>query len=230
MMYLGLALFFATAVSGHGFLLSIELGGANVSAWVHDVDSYRKPAPDRIERRVQGNTPVKDINSNAMSCNIDGGSPPGPAPLVADVDAGSDITYQWTDWVRRALRRINGSLVPVRLRAQDIAPRTHHQLRRQLQRRLPLLRPSRQEGVVQGKRWFSRRSPSNQPQIQERGFIRMDKNADGSAWPRFATGDFVDQNSQWTVNIPKDLKAGQYLIRHEIIALHLANELGGAEL
>jgi cellulase len=58
----------------------------------------------------------------------------------------------------------------------------------------------------------------------------MDKNADGSAWPRFATGDFVDQNSQWTVTIPKDLKAGQYLIRHEIIALHLANELGGAEL
>ncbi|KAF8839801.1 hypothetical protein BDN67DRAFT_969554 [Paxillus ammoniavirescens] len=31
------------------------------------------------------------------------------------------------------------------------------------------------------------------------------------------------------VTIPSTLKPGQYLIRHEIIALHLANELGGAE-
>jgi hypothetical protein len=179
MMYLGLALVFATAVSGHGFLLSIELGGANVSAWVHDVDSYRKPAPDRIERRVQGNTPVKDINSNAMSCNIDAGSPPGPAPLVADVDAGSDITYQWTDWVRRALRRTNGSLLPVRLRAQDIAPRTHHQLRRQLQRRLPVLRPPRQEGMVQGKRTGS---PDEAPRTRSRS-----RSAASSAWTRTRT-------------------------------------------
>ncbi|KAF9218887.1 hypothetical protein BS17DRAFT_475982 [Gyrodon lividus] len=31
------------------------------------------------------------------------------------------------------------------------------------------------------------------------------------------------------VTIPSTLQAGQYLIRHEIIALHLANEMGGAE-
>ncbi|KIK96833.1 glycoside hydrolase family 61 protein, partial [Paxillus rubicundulus Ve08.2h10] len=31
------------------------------------------------------------------------------------------------------------------------------------------------------------------------------------------------------VTIPSTLKPGQYLIRHEIIALHLATELGGAE-
>jgi hypothetical protein len=28
----------------------------------------------------------------------------------------------------------------------------------------------------------------------------------------------------WTETIPKDLKAGEYLIRHEIIALHIANK------
>jgi hypothetical protein len=68
-------------------------------------------------------------------------------------------------------------------------------------------------------------------QIQERGFIRMEQKADGvDYWPRFATGDLADQNSQWTVTIPSDILPGQHLIRHEVIALHMANKLGLAEL
>ncbi|KAK2459592.1 hypothetical protein APHAL10511_008402 [Amanita phalloides] len=39
----------------------------------------------------------------------------------------------------------------------------------------------------------------------------------------------LKQGSMATVQLPSDLTAGNYLIRHEIIALHLANEMGGAE-
>ena len=33
----------------------------------------------------------------------------------------------------------------------------------------------------------------------------------------------------WTVTLPQNLAAGDYLIRHEIIGLHLADSFGGAE-
>jgi len=33
----------------------------------------------------------------------------------------------------------------------------------------------------------------------------------------------------YSTNLPKNLAAGEYLVRHEIIALHLATQKGGAE-
>ncbi|KZT30031.1 lytic polysaccharide monooxygenase [Neolentinus lepideus HHB14362 ss-1] len=44
-----------------------------------------------------------------------------------------------------------------------------------------------------------------------------------------ATEILSSQNSTWTVTIPSALKAGQYLIRHEIIALHEAGSYPGAQ-
>jgi hypothetical protein len=41
-------------------------------------------------------------------------------------------------------------------------------------------------------------------------------------WPRFATADLADADNRWTVTIPADLAPGQYLVRHELMALHLA--------
>ncbi|KAF8906342.1 glycosyl hydrolase family 61-domain-containing protein [Mucidula mucida] len=38
-----------------------------------------------------------------------------------------------------------------------------------------------------------------------------------------------EQNSIWTVTIPAGLKAGQYLVRHELIALHSAGTYPGAQ-
>lgn len=39
----------------------------------------------------------------------------------------------------------------------------------------------------------------------------------------WGSGQMVQQNSSWTSTIPSSLKAGNYLIRHETIALHTAN-------
>ncbi|KUJ21308.1 glycoside hydrolase [Mollisia scopiformis] len=39
----------------------------------------------------------------------------------------------------------------------------------------------------------------------------------------WGSGQMVAQNSSWTVTIPKSLAPGNYLIRHETIAIHTAN-------
>jgi len=48
-----------------------------------------------------------------------------------------------------------------------------------------------------------------------------------------ASGDWVQQQimngDTYSTNLPKDLAPGQYLVRHEIIALHLATQKGKAE-
>lgn len=40
----------------------------------------------------------------------------------------------------------------------------------------------------------------------------------------------IDNGLPVNVTIPANLKAGNYLLRHEVIALHMAQSLGGAEL
>jgi len=45
----------------------------------------------------------------------------------------------------------------------------------------------------------------------------------------WASETLIANNNSWTVTIPSDLKAGAYLMRHEILALHSAGESGGAQ-
>jgi len=50
---------------------------------------------------------------------------------------------------------------------------------------------------------------------------------------RSSNGDWVQQDimngKTYSTTVPENLKSGQYLVRHEIIALHLAQSKGGAE-
>ncbi|CEL58652.1 putative endo-beta-1,4-glucanase D OS=Neosartorya fumigata (strain ATCC MYA-4609 / Af293 / CBS 101355 / FGSC A1100) GN=eglD PE=3 SV=1 [Rhizoctonia solani AG-1 IB] len=43
------------------------------------------------------------------------------------------------------------------------------------------------------------------------------------------TDILLEQNGLWTVKVPENLQPGQYLIRHEIIALHAAGSYPGAQ-
>ncbi|KAF2032424.1 endoglucanase IV [Setomelanomma holmii] len=49
----------------------------------------------------------------------------------------------------------------------------------------------------------------------------------GGTW---ATNVLIANNFTWTVQIPADLVAGDYVLRHEIIALHVADKLDGAQV
>ncbi|KAK3945751.1 glycosyl hydrolase family 61-domain-containing protein [Diplogelasinospora grovesii] len=45
----------------------------------------------------------------------------------------------------------------------------------------------------------------------------------------WATDTLIADNSTWLVQIPSDLKPGNYVLRHEIIALHSAGQADGAQ-
>jgi hypothetical protein len=60
--------------------------------------------------------------------------------------------------------------------------------------------------------------------IEEAGLL------DNSKSPgRWASDELMAANNTWTVNIPSDIAAGNYVLRHEIIALHNAREDNGAQ-
>ena len=39
----------------------------------------------------------------------------------------------------------------------------------------------------------------------------------------------IANNNSWTVTIPSDISSGEYMVRHELLALHSANNLNGAQ-
>jgi hypothetical protein len=47
--------------------------------------------------------------------------------------------------------------------------------------------------------------------------------------PLFADDDFIANNQTWTVQIPADIAPGNYVLRHETIALHEGNRDGGSQ-
>ncbi|KAL1957301.1 hypothetical protein VTO42DRAFT_6208 [Malbranchea cinnamomea] len=53
---------------------------------------------------------------------------------------------------------------------------------------------------------------------------------DGSNAPgQWASDDLIANNNSWTVTIPKSIAPGNYVLRHEIIALHSAGNQNGAQ-
>lgn len=60
--------------------------------------------------------------------------------------------------------------------------------------------------------------------ISESGLV------DGSSAPgTWASDDLIANNNSWTVTIPSSIAAGNYVMRHEIIALHSAGNENGAQ-
>lgn len=52
----------------------------------------------------------------------------------------------------------------------------------------------------------------------------------GTDWLKaWRVGDLREGNYTWTVTVPRGLKSGAYVLRHEILALHSAWERGGAQ-
>lgn len=67
-----------------------------------------------------------------------------------------------------------------------------------------------------------------------KGNLRFNKIAQGGHLSGSNPGTFVTDNlirdgNKWTVTIPSSLKAGNYVLRHEIIALHAAGNQNGAQ-
>jgi hypothetical protein len=46
---------------------------------------------------------------------------------------------------------------------------------------------------------------------------------------KWAATKLIANNNTWTVTVPESIASGQYVLRHEIIALHSAGQVNGAQ-
>ncbi|KAI1190736.1 lytic polysaccharide monooxygenase [Nemania serpens] len=63
--------------------------------------------------------------------------------------------------------------------------------------------------------------------IEERGQVAY--GAGGGTTGVWATDELIAAGGDWTVRIPATIRAGNYVLRHEILALHSAYDVGGAQ-
>lgn len=60
-------------------------------------------------------------------------------------------------------------------------------------------------------------------------WVKIDEGGYSVADETWAAYDLAANNNSWTVNVPSTLASGNYVFRHEIIAVHGAETLGGAQ-
>ena len=73
------------------------------------IDAALSPAPKRIAYGGGIIAPVMDINSSAMACNRF----PRPAPGdVAEVRAGGDVTFYWSNWLHSHRGPVSAWMAP----------------------------------------------------------------------------------------------------------------------
>lgn len=61
-------------------------------------------------------------------------------------------------------------------------------------------------------------------------FFKIDeKGLNDAASNSWASDDLIKAGNSWTVTVPEDIAPGQYVLRHEIIALHSAQDANGAQ-
>ena len=61
-------------------------------------------------------------------------------------------------------------------------------------------------------------------------FFKIDEaGLNDAASQNWASDDLIADGNSWTVTVPESLAPGQYVLRHEIIALHSAQDTNGAQ-
>ncbi|KAI1852276.1 hypothetical protein JX265_006325 [Neoarthrinium moseri] len=145
--------------------------------WVNDVSAGYQVGV----RMPPSNSPVTDVTSNDMACNVDGSTVPSGVETVA-ASEGDKITVNWD---------ISGHPGPI----------THFLFG-------PVDDASQATGIGAG--WFK---------IDERDYV------DGK-WANEVMGA---NGGNYTFTLPTGLQSGEYLLRSEMLALHGAQTVGGAQ-
>ncbi|KDN38547.1 hypothetical protein RSAG8_09436, partial [Rhizoctonia solani AG-8 WAC10335] len=203
-------------------------GGRRI-LWKVYCDPYTTPAPQRIIRKFPSNGPVQDVKSMDIQCNVGA----VPAPITASFAAGSNVAlYVFDDpYTTPAPQRIirkfpsngpvqdvqsmdiqcNVGAVPAPILASFAAGSN-----------VALNWTTWPESHVGPLITYMARAPSDvtkwSPGTSAVWFKIDEQGLSNGKWA--ATDVLTENKSIYTFKIPASLKAGQYLIRHEIIALH----------
>ncbi|PWY89172.1 hypothetical protein BO70DRAFT_359479 [Aspergillus heteromorphus CBS 117.55] len=154
------------------------------AVWINGVDQGLGNTDDGYIRTPPSNSPVKDVTSTDMTCNVNGDE---AAAKTLSVKSGDVVTFEWHHENRDASDDIIASshLGPVMV---YMAPTTKGS---------------------DGSNWVK---------IAEDGY-------DDGTW---AVTKLINNKGKHNITVP-DVPAGNYLFRPEIIALHEAENKGGAQ-
>lgn len=171
----------ATLASAHGIVADITVDGKKFQG--NKPGGSTNPS---VIRQVSAQDPTKGATNPDINCGPDATA----ASLVADVNPGSVMTFDW--------------------READFQGKWPHNTGPMLTYMASCGDQTCDKFDSTTAKWFK---------VQQVG-----QDSDGK-WAQAAlmTGGVA------TVNIPKNIAPGNYLVRHEIIALHLAMTKGGAE-
>ena len=173
--------------------------------------------PQRISREIQGNGPVEDISLSDLEC---GGYAAGgfigskPAPLHAPATAGSTVNLRWTLWPESH----QGPIMTYMARCPDSGMTS-----------TILLPPWNLNfaDVSTGCQDFQTNGAAVWFKIAEDGLHSTDPDWLKNIWAVTPLMTYPNKGVSYT--IPQCLKPGYYLVRHEIVALHNAYNVAGAQ-
>ncbi|AEO58412.1 glycoside hydrolase family 61 protein [Thermothelomyces thermophilus ATCC 42464] len=160
-----------------------------------------------------------NYSSPDIICHIEGASPPAHAP----VRAGDRVHVQWNGWPLGHVGPVLSYLAPcggLEGSESGCAGVDKRQLRwTKVDDSLPAMELVGAAGGAGGEDDGSGSDGSGSG-----GSGRV-----GVPGQRWATDVLIAANNSWQVEIPRGLRDGPYVLRHEIVALHYAAEPGGAQ-
>ncbi|KAH8879086.1 hypothetical protein GQ53DRAFT_606842, partial [Thozetella sp. PMI_491] len=86
----------AARTAAHGYIYRVTADNAVYPGWDVNIDSSISPTPARIAYGGGYVFPIFDLNSSDIACNR--GNKPIPG-AIAEVRAGSNITFHWSQWL-----------------------------------------------------------------------------------------------------------------------------------
>ncbi|KAF5106020.1 hypothetical protein DV453_004305 [Geotrichum candidum] len=172
----------ASLVAAHGIVTDIEIDGEWYTSSLVFEDPYKIPIPERITWSFfgSGNSPVADFTTRDIVCNENASA----AALVAEVDAGAEITFYWGTW-----------------------PESH-------------------KGPVMT---YLANCGSDCRTVDPAALFYFKIDHAGLEDGEWISDQIIANNLSYTITIPEDIAPGNYLIRHELLALHLASDELGAQ-
>ncbi|CAE6514569.1 unnamed protein product [Rhizoctonia solani] len=194
----------ASSVLAHGNLqeIVVDTPPATYIPWLPFQDPYKPTAPERVGRKIPDNGPIEDVTSIDIQCNKGA----VPAALIATAAAGSKVALSVDLFLFTSPNLV---LIPVFVSNWTDWPTSHIG---------PVI-----TYLAKAPSDITQWSPGN-----DKVWFKIDEaGLDNGKWA--ATDVLLSQNGLWTVTIPQSLQPGQYLMRHEIIALHGAQNYPGAQ-
>ncbi|KAK3356579.1 glycoside hydrolase [Lasiosphaeria hispida] len=193
----------SSLADAHGFLKNVQVNGKTYPAWQVGQDDFVKPPPLRYVRKLKDNGAVPDFTSKDITCGVGGNI---PAEGIIELKAGDKVQMIWDQWgsshsgpVMRVTPSTLNLVFNTILQNSYLAHCTDNDCK--------------SFKGDSGKIWVKIEQLSYNPSVN----------------PAWASDLLRVQGAKWTVAIPPKLAPGEYLLRHEILGLHVADKRMGAQ-